>query len=217
MDGCSPGEHVGSFTAADTRLLLEAVKSATDATKAIAEVAQLQARAEASCREVEAMSLNTKTMNDSTTVASTQTGPEKRAGQAGMTAPGALVISERVGSITLEEWEGMSEGRLKKLDDALKRIITGITVPPAINSWENIATVIHQELSKAGLQFAAVGDFDTYLATQDWDVAENVSSPDLARIRSVVKASKVQGGKHWYPDEMVRIVQRLMELRGFQT
>lgn len=67
-----------------------------------------------------------------------------------------MVISERVGSISIEQWGGMSDESLRDLDRVLKKIIN-TTMMLGI-SWMKAGVIIHDELAAVGLVFKTVDE-----------------------------------------------------------
>lgn len=124
----------------------------------------------------------------------------------------AMVISERVGSISVEHWEGMSKERLGDLDRALKRIIDTVMVP--IIPWTQIAGTIHSELAAVGFRFKTAGECLPLNEHGDWDEAANATLSRLVRSRAAASAARSDAGTSWWVDEMMRILVRLIELRG---
>lgn len=188
--------------AKNTDLLLQIMKTTADTTWALAEEVRLKAKAKAA----EA----TRQTSDSTVV-----GPEQSPGRSGVTGIGAKVISERVGSISLKEWDALSEERLRVSDDTLNRIVTKISAPGNSISWVAIGATIHQELATFGFHFDTSESYAAGHKTRTWTESRVVALRPRARIMIGSEACRAELGTGWYTDEMIRIVHRLMELRDF--
>lgn len=124
-----------------------------------------------------------------------------------------LLISERVGSVSEEQFARLTEDGGSKLDAALKRIITR-TCCSGVGPWPVGAKIIRDELATVGLHLSSAKAFSNK-RHQDWQNAKNPVFSDLRRITYALGNCRASIGTDWYPDEMVRIVKRLMELRGF--
>lgn len=126
---------------------------------------------------------------------------------------GGMVISERVGFISVEQWDGMSDGRLQELDRVLKKIMD-TTMLSGIG-WVGPAVVVRDHLAAVGFVFKTWEECLTPDLARDWTMAGETALPYLVRMRAVASASRpAQDGPQWWADEMMRIVVRLMELRG---
>lgn len=189
---------VGNLGVEDVRLLLEAVNTTAAATLAVAETTRLHA---AGCQ------LGGVAHSCTTTL-----GVIERARELGGEA---LVISERVLSITLEQWEAISEERLRELDGVLSRIVTRACIEAI--TWGTISSIIRDELAAFGFNFTPAMNFSAKRLPGDWVRVADAEVGDLARIRAVGAASRGELGSQWHLDEMIRVVQRLMELRGFKA
>lgn len=125
----------------------------------------------------------------------------------------STVISERIGSITVEQWDGLSPTVLAQLDYILMKPID----PPlySANSWYALAVLIRNDLAAIGLVFKTFDQCSQFDPSADGKLAKNVQLPALVRMRAAVSASRpAQDGNRWWADEVMRIVLRLMELRG---
>lgn len=196
-------EERNALGAGDTRLALEVIKTMADATLAVAEIAQLRATPVAA----PAMAKNVSHPVTEQIAEPQQTSQRPRLGAK---APPVLVISERSGSISAELWDGMTEDELKELDAVLSGIVKQICVTPI--TWDAIGEVIDKELRKFGFQFCSAG----VVGEVGWGATNDQSLSDIARVKLGLLSSKQGIGAQWYPDEMLRIVHRLMELRGFR-
>lgn len=111
----------------------------------------------------------------------------------------------------------MSNDRIRELDATLARIVNKICAPNI--GWTALGVVIQEELSTVGLQFATHTLFVAGNEGTDWGNwkrARDTASSHLKRIGFMVESSRCVSGTQWYPDEMLRIVKRLMELRGYR-
>lgn len=188
-------------TAADATIQLASlIRTANEATAAIAEVARVQANTVLVVLQRE--NIQPRLLMAAPVLAHTKiTGVHN-----------GLAISERVGSITLAEWEGMTEEQSYNLDQALKRIVKEALIP-AID-WNGTGVIIQRELAKVGFRFKTAVECPTLQGVGDWNDAENTALSDLVRVRATRNAARSCVGLGWWTDEMVRIVLRLMELRG---
>lgn len=126
--------------------------------------------------------------------------------------PTGMLINERVGSISIADWESMTEARLRRLDLALKKIVETAMVPSI--AWKQVGVVIQSELASAGFVFSTVCDSTKYGDTGGWKEAENKALPDLVRVRGAARDAARAMGTYMWMEEMLRILVRLMELRG---
>lgn len=123
-----------------------------------------------------------------------------------------MVISERVGSISVEHWEEMSKDSLGDLDRALERIIDTVMISSI--SWNQIANTIHSELAAVGFRFKTAGECLPLNQDRDWAEAATAKLSRLVRARAAASAARSDAGTSWWVDEMMRILVRLIELRG---
>lgn len=123
------------------------------------------------------------------------------------------VISERVGSISVEQWDGMSNERLIELDCVLKNLVD--TTLLTGKSWLDLAMLVRRDLARVGFAFKTEGECGSADGLRDWEVAGNKALPYLVRMRTLASLSMpTKDGAQWWADEMMREVLRLMELRG---
>lgn len=122
------------------------------------------------------------------------------------------VISERIGCITVEQWDGLSQASLAQLDYVLMKTID----PPVFsNSWLKLAGIIRDDLAAIGFVFKTVEQCSQFDPTAEYGVVKNLQLPALVRMRAAVMSSRpTQDSHQWWVDEVMRIVLRLMELRG---
>lgn len=126
---------------------------------------------------------------------------------------GAMVINERVGSISVAQWEGMSDVRLRELDRILTNVVN-MTLKESTGLM-HIARTARADLAFLGLVFKSVGECLTLNNPRDWARARDTSLPELVRMMALASASRpAKDGCEWWIDEMMRVVVRLMELRG---
>lgn len=177
--------------AENSRLLAETERVTAEATRVAAEAVRLEAE-------------NTSLKGEVARITSQAASTAANGGGLAKTP----VISERVGSVTQEFWAGMSESGKKELDDVLKRIV--VKICPGGMRWEGMGTVIREELSTVGLRFATGAS-----SGNGWGQAKDANLPEMKRITSLLSCSVDNIGTALYPDEMIRIVKRLLELRGF--
>lgn len=189
--------HNTALPSHEIQQLVDLVKKANDASATMAEVARVQAHAILAMTERN--SPKTQPSVPATAPAHTHSRSEN-------------VISERVGSISVEHWKGMSNESLGDLDRALKKLVTTTALEI---SWNEIGLIIHRELAAVGFIFKTVEECLPKSISRDWAVAQNTSLSDLVRMTAVASASRYETDtSRWWADEMVRIVVRLMELRG---
>lgn len=123
-----------------------------------------------------------------------------------------MIVSENAGSISVADWETLSEARLRDLDTALQRIV-GTTMVVNI-PWESVAVNIHRELATAGFVFKAMGNNNDFDAIAVWNVAQDPTLSNLVRVTAAADSARLTLDNHRWMGEMLRIVVRLMELRG---
>lgn len=185
-----------------------------DVTLAMAEVARLQAEVARLQGEAVLVLLQRDNptpnlaVHHSPSVVSHQTPAQSSLGA----LPAGMLISEHVGSISIADWEALSEARLGALDGALKKIMERAMIPSI--SWKNVGLVIQEELATVGFVFNKTCDSIKYHSTGGWKVAEDKSLSDLVRIRGAARDASSWFGEAMWVDEMIRIAVRLMELRG---
>lgn len=200
-NGATAERHAG---AVDANLILGVLQATADGAKAVAEAARLGASPIIGTAERAAPQL-LGPHESIVRIPSIEPSKLREVGD------GPFVLNERVGSISVAAWEGLSEEKLKELDDAL-RGIAGKASRAGLG-WGEAGEVIEQELAAVGLQFATESHFSVqkiYLGH-----AKDSSLSDLMRVHAMKWACKF-GMTKWYADEMIRVVQRLMELRGFK-
>lgn len=182
-----------------------------DAMIATTEVARLQA--EAARLQAEAMLVLLQRAGPTATTIVHRSLPVIEPPQEGLGAvPAGMLICEQVGSISVADWEAMSDDRLRALDGALKKIVERAMIPGI--SWENVAVVIQEELATVGFIFNKTCDSVKYHSTGGWSVAEDKSLTDLARLRGAARDARSAFGKYMWVDAMMRIAVRLVELRS---
>lgn len=197
-----------------SQVLVSLLQSSNQVTTAITEVARLQAHAVLAVVQREnsdptpTISSSVPVQGNDKAIPAAEVIPTAKATLAGM------VISERVGSISVVDWERMSTDNMSDLDRALRRIVKKTMVPGV--DWGETGATIQRELAVAGFGFKTAGELTTLDEGRDWVIAENVGLSDLVRMRAAVSAARSDLGSDWWADEMVRIVVRLMELRGLQ-
>lgn len=136
--------------------------------------------------------------------------------RSGGTASTTLLISERVGSVSQEFLDGMTREEKKRLDTSLRKIVVATCTAGCVVSWVDIASMVRAELATVGFQFATDESLvDDNAATLDWCPVTDVYFSDLKRVNCALAYSRGISGPHWIGDEMLRIVRRLIALRGF--
>lgn len=182
-----------------------------DAMIATTEVARLQA--EVSRLQAEAMLVLLQRANPTATPIVCHSPPVIEQPPESLGAvPAGMLICEQVGSISVADWEAMSDDRLRALDGALKKIVERAMVSGI--SWNNVGVVIQEELATVGLVFNKTCNSVKYHGTGGWKVAEDKSLTDLVRLRGAARGATAAFGQYMWVDEMVRIAVRLMELRS---
>lgn len=126
--------------------------------------------------------------------------------------PAGMLISETAGSISVAEWEALGEARLRELDTALQRIVATALVVDI--PWESVGVIIHTELAAVGLVFNNMSNNNDFNAIAEWQVAENTTLSNLVRVRAAADSARLTFINHRWMGEMLRIVVRLIELRG---
>lgn len=131
----------------------------------------------------------------------------------GTVISGGMVLNERVGSISVTEWDEMSDDRLMELDRVLKNLID--TVMLANTGPILRAGTVRIQLATVGFVFQGLSEWLGRNKERDFAVARDTSLPHLVRMRAAASAWRpVQDDSQWWVDEMMRVVVRLMELRG---
>lgn len=126
--------------------------------------------------------------------------------------PEGMLISGSVGSISVADWEAMSETRLRGLDSALSLIVETALLPGV--TWNTVGEIIQGELAAAGFVFNTACDSTKYTEQGGGKESEDQSLSDIVRMRAAARGTKEALGASMWVDEMVRIALRLMELRG---
>lgn len=129
--------------------------------------------------------------------------------------PTGMLISSSTGSISIADWEVMSEVRLRRLDTALKTIVDTAMVEGV--SFPEVGLIIQRELEEAGFVFNTVCDTTKYQDTGGGKEAEDESLSDLVRVRAARRGAVAELGNAIWVEEMLRITVRLMELRGISV
>lgn len=191
-----------------TQLLVNLLQTSNQLTAAITEVARVQAHAVLTVVQRESA-------DPSPTLSSLVTSKTNdKEIPAANVFPTGMLISERVGTLSVAQWVGMSNDNLNDLDAALKRIVTQTMVHNG--EWSKTGTIIQRELAAVGLVFKTESELSEVKGSRDWKLAENVGLPGLMRMRAAASAARSDLGSVWWADEMVRIAVRLMEFRGME-
>lgn len=177
------------------------VNTANDVSAVMAEVVRLQTQA-----------ILTLLQRDNPVTKPVVSQPSPTQPSGAVQPPPVYVISERIGSITLADWEGMSDARSRKLDLALKKIVDTALIPSI--SWKNVGLAIQRELAAVGFVFNTVTECTQFNYGGGWKDAENTALPDLVRMRAAAGDARKAAGSNVWVNEMVRVAVRLMELRG---
>lgn len=108
----------------------------------------------------------------------------------------------------------MSDDRLQELDRVLEKLID-TTMLSGIG-WQGTAGIVRDELAAVGFVFQTIEQCLTSDTARDWGMARDRALPRLVRMRAVASASRpAQDEPQWgWVDEIMRILVRLMELRG---
>lgn len=107
----------------------------------------------------------------------------------------------------------MSDDRLRELDRILRNVVN-MTLQESTGLM-HIAWTARAELASIGLVFHSGGECLPLNNTRDWARARNTLLPELVRMRALASASRPsKDGCEWWIDEIMRVVVRLMELRG---
>lgn len=215
----------------DTRLLLVTMKVMADSTWAMAEAARLQAEVNhtrvgsaATNSTMEAEPAAVAGCAVQTRVATETIGDDRTEGLRvqppviQLVAPAnptreVIAVNERVGWIPLKWLQELSEEKSKELDTVLKRIVGRVCLPEV--RFEAIGLMIREELATVGISFPRSEQFRVGSGGYKWRRVVNASSSDLARVYSIADAFRPGDDEEWYSSDMLRVVQRLMELRGF--
>lgn len=149
--GCSCQAAIN--LAQDTQQLVDLVKTANHATSAIAEALRVQSHALLAVVERD----NLKPQPATLAPAPPNTNP-----YGGI----LMVISERVGSISVEQWNGMSDGDLEDLDRVLKKTVNR----SHLGTWMESGVRIQAELAAVGLVFKTVDECLPLNTSRDWKI-----------------------------------------------
>lgn len=107
----------------------------------------------------------------------------------------------------------MSDDSFRELDRILKNVVN-MTLQESTGLM-HIARTARADLACIGLVFKSVGECPTLNNPREWVRARDASLPQLVRMRALASASRsAKDGCEWWIDEMMRVVVRLMELRG---
>lgn len=122
---------------------------------------------------------------------------------------GPLLINGQIGSVSQRFWLGMTESEKMVLDAALKGIVDKIA-----NHSGSTSDMVQEELERVGLRFAKRTCFQE---GNGGDLARSKDSSQTPRRRMslIVSSARASTARFWYWREIVLIVERLMELRGF--
>lgn len=205
----------------DARLILDLMKISAETTKSLVETARLQY--ETSAKLIEAGTVNmaagAETPSGSSTVSPSRPALKVQVFGEGMWAGRArncrMALDERAGSITMEMWEALSAEKLKEIDSVLRKIVRKLCSKDGDGAI--FGGVIQEELATCGLVFASASDLGKTGKSNNWEQAKDVTLTSLARTDHAVDFFRQALGGWCYSHEMWRVVQRLMELRGFEV
>lgn len=200
-------EGVYPNTAEHIQQLIDLLKTANEATAAMAEVARVQAHSVLAV--VQRDNLQQKLDTAEPALAQAETAPPQTSER---DISAGMVISSRVGSISTKDWEEMSSDRLRDLDRVLRKIVDTALVSKV--SWSDVGKIIQRELATIGFVFSTVYECPHFTDGRDVRDAEDKTLPDLVRMRSAVDLGKRISDRNMWVGEMARITLRLMELRN---
>lgn len=126
--------------------------------------------------------------------------------------PPGMLINASIGSISLAEWDAMSEANLRGLDTALKKIVETALIPSI--PWKTIGVNVQRELAAAGFVFHTAHETLVVDQTVSWKEAADKSLSDLVRIRAARTCARAAITQAVWVEELLGVTVRLMELRG---
>lgn len=126
--------------------------------------------------------------------------------------PPGMLIHSSIGSISLVEWDAMSEANLRQLDTALRKIVETVLIPSI--TWKTIGIGIQRELAAAGFVFHTAHETLVIDQTVSWKEAADKSFSDLVRIRAARTSVRAAITQDVWVEELLGVAVRLMELRG---
>lgn len=198
-------------TTPDVQAIDDRAIPSNETTLAIAKTAQVQAEVSRLQAETILLLLQPK-RNVVTQHGQPRVDPATRALSIPQDVPEGMLISEPAGSISVAEWEALGEARLRELDTALEKIMATamiVNIP-----WESVGVTIHTELAAAGFVFNNMGNNNDFDGIAEWQVAQNPTLSNLVRVRAAADSARLTFVNHRWMGEMLRIVVRLIELRG---
>lgn len=123
---------------------------------------------------------------------------------------GPFIIDEIVGVISLAAWQNMGEKTGRKLDETLRNIVRKVS--GGDKTWDAITSIIQEDLAGFGLRFTTEGSLpENPLNSWTRDGLSDTARIDIMEDRARLRDT------HWYTYAMVRILRRLMVLRGFHS
>lgn len=120
--------------------------------------------------------------------------------------PAQYVISERVGKITTAEWDALSSERIALLVGVLREIVDEAVSPI---SWEAVGDMIQSRLAGFGFVFLRR---DEVLLKCDWADVRSKGGDKKSITAALLDSHRLDKGEHWYINEMLRILSRLLEI-----
>lgn len=122
------------------------------------------------------------------------------------------VLSERIGSISLAQWEAMDDAALLALDEVLMRVVDSPKF--STHTMFKLAVLVRNALATVGLEFKRVDECDGLDAARDFAVLGDKTLPVLVRMKAAASAARPGDDCERWAEEVMRVVVRLMELRG---
>lgn len=120
--------------------------------------------------------------------------------------PVQFVINERVGKITIAEWDALGSERIALLIVILRGITNEVAIPSI--SWEEIGYIIQRRLAEFGFVFLRRDEMDV---RKKW--GEAIKGDDKKSIAAaILDCHTASLGYGWYTNEMLRVWNRLMEI-----
>lgn len=194
------------------KLSLNILNTLSDTTRTLAETDRIEA-----ARGYHVEQTQTKAESTSSLIVTMDTSKIQESIAAGLRLPrpkkldmSTNAFTGRTGSISWNELESMSDERLGWLDKMLKRIVVKVCVDGI--TWEKVGSVVYEELVEFGFRFLPMEGYRTAV----WSSVTNPRISEISRIINVVDCC-TQEQSQWYSHEMLLVVRRLMEIRGFQV
>jgi hypothetical protein len=127
--------------------------------------------------------------------------------------PGPFLINERVGTITIAEWETLGSERISHLAKVLRGIADEFGSP---HTWEEIGEIVRGRLSLFGFTFLKLSELEVNVK-KDWGIVVAKGDDKRAIVTQVLDCNRVDIGPIWHTNEMLRVWSQLMEITDAWT